>query len=234
MRLILTLFLLPVSLSLSSARTQKHTNVALDSTVESIDQSSDYTQLHKSSSDEKYNMKQLEIRNRIGLNGKVHFDEENEPGIRAYGLPKKHLKDNGIIERLHLVEDRIGDTSKSGRLVEAYGIPKKNKVETNGFIERLPLSCINCQPAKLGFENEGVRIRRFVRTGSEHFENEVEKKVATEAEDMEAQDAKVFRPLFVYRQQVAARERRKHAKNVGHRNHRHATHQPYYHRRVIY
>lgn len=119
--------------------------------------------------------------------------------------------------------------------MEAYGIPKNN-MENNGFIERLPLSSVNRQSVnnKLGSENEGIRIRKSVRTGSE---NEVEEKVVSEAEDMVAQDSKVFRPLFVYRQQVAARERRKHARNVAHRNHRNATtsrHQPRYHRRVTY
>jgi len=114
--------------------------------------------------------------------------------------------------------------------VEAYGIPKNN-METNGFIERLSLSSAGHKPAKLDSENESDRIRRSVRKA---FENNVEEKVASEAEDMEAQDAKVFRPLFVYRQQVAARERRKHARNVAYRNHRHATHQPCYHQRVVY
>lgn len=116
--------------------------------------------------------------------------------------------------------------------MEAYGI-LKNKLETNGFIERLPLSSIDHQPAndKLKLENESGRIRRSVRTGSE---NKVEEKVVSEAEDMEAQDAKVFRPLFVYKQQVAARERRKHARNVAHRNYRCTTHQPCYPRRVTY
>lgn len=118
--------------------------------------------------------------------------------------------------------------------MEAYGI-SKNKMETNGFIERLPLSGTGRQSAnnKLGSQNESVRIRKSVRTGSE---NEVEEKVASEAEDMMAQDSKVFRPLFVYRQQVAAKERRKHARNVVHRNHRYATtstHQPCYHRQSI-
>lgn len=118
--------------------------------------------------------------------------------------------------------------------MEAYGLPK-NKMETNGFIERLPLSNTNGQVNnKLESENENIRIRKSVRTGSE---NEVEEKVVSEAEDMVAQDSKVFRPLFVYRQQVAAKERRKHARNVAHRNHRHATtprQQPCYHRQVTY
>lgn len=119
--------------------------------------------------------------------------------------------------------------------MEAYGLPK-DKMETNGFIERLPLSNTNRQSVNnnLGSENENIRIRKSVRMGSE---NKVEEKVVSEAEDMMAQDSKVFRPLFVYRQQIAAKEKRKHARNVAHRNHRHATtsrHQPCYHRQVTY
>ncbi|XP_011881030.1 PREDICTED: uncharacterized protein LOC105569288 [Vollenhovia emeryi] len=227
MRLILTFFLLAISLSLSSARTRQRINVILNSTVRPLDQP-DYTQSRKSPDDERY-VERVEIHNQIGLDGKVrriHSDEENKPGIRAYGLPKKHPQDYGVIERLHFGEDHIDDTLKSGRLVEAYGIPK-NKVETNGFIDRLPLSSTDRESAKLESENGNVRIRRFVRTGSG---NKVEEKVANEVEDMEAQDTKVFRPLFVYRQQVATRERRKHARNVAHRNHWHATYQPCYHR----
>ncbi|XP_018375068.1 PREDICTED: uncharacterized protein LOC108768887 [Trachymyrmex cornetzi] len=230
MRLTLTLFLLAIWLSLSSARSRQHTSVL--NSDRSINHP-DYTQSDKSLDNER-DIKRVQIYNQIGLDGKVrriHLDsnEEDKPGIRAYGLPKKHLQDNGIIERLQLGEDRIrDDTFKSGRLVEAYGIPK-NKMETNGFIERLPLSSIGHQAAKLDSRNENVRIRRSIRTGSE---DKVEKKVTSEAEDMQAQDSKVFRPLFVHRQQVAARERRKHARNVLHRNHRHTTHQPCYHHRV--
>lgn len=107
--------------------------------------------------------------------------------------------------------------------MEAYGIPKNN-METNGFIERLPFSSADRQLATLGSRHENIRVRRSLRTGSE---NKIEEKI-NETEDMEAQEGKVFRPLFVYRQQVAARERRKHARNA-HRNHRHAIRQPCYH-----
>lgn len=102
----------------SSARVRQRTNVILNSTVRSTYQP-DYTQAHKSPDDERY-IKRVQIHNQIGLDGKVrriHSDEEDKPGIRAYGLPKKHLQDNGVIERLHLGEDRIDDTSRSGRLV---------------------------------------------------------------------------------------------------------------------
>lgn len=107
------------SLSLSSARARQRTNVILNSTVLSIDQP-DYAQSRKSPDDERY-IKRIQIHNQIGLDGKVQrihsdSDEEDKPGIRAYGLPKKYLQDNGVIERLHLGEDRT-DNMKSGRLV---------------------------------------------------------------------------------------------------------------------
>ncbi|KAM0734586.1 hypothetical protein ACS0PU_011405 [Formica fusca] len=224
----LTLFLLTVLLSLSTARVGQSTNVLSDSTVRTIDEP-DCAQSHKSP-DNSRSIKRLQIRSQTELNGKVQrihsgSEEEDKPGIHAYGLPRKSLQDNGIIERVNLGEDEIDDASKNGRLVEAYGIPKNN-METNGFIEKLPFPSAGRRPATLGSQRENVvriRVRRSVRTGSE---NKVEEKIVSEAEDMEAQDAKVFRPLFVYRQQVAARERRKHPRNAAHRNHWHAIHQP--------
>lgn len=114
--------------------------------------------------------------------------------------------------------------------VEAYGMPK-DRVETNGFIERLPFAVADRQSVRLDERDEAVRARRSVRGGTE---NKIEEKIASEAEDMVAQDSKVFRPLFVYRQQMAARQNRKHARKLAHRYHRHANHQSCDHRRSIY
>jgi hypothetical protein len=108
--------------------------------------------------------------------------------------------------------------------VEAYGMPKDD-TSSNGFIERLPSSRLpDGQRGKPDSWNEDTRARRSVRQGSK---NEIKNENPGEAEDMIAQDTKVFRPLFVYRQQI---ERRNHARrNTAYRNHRHATHQPCYH-----
>lgn len=111
--------MLTVSLSLSSARAREGTNVILNSTVQSIDQP-DYAQSRKFPDDKGY-IKRIQIYDQIGLDGKVQrihsdSDEEDKPGIRAYGLPKKYLQDNGVIERLHFGEDHT-DNLKSGRLV---------------------------------------------------------------------------------------------------------------------
>ena len=109
-----------ISLSLSSARSRQHISVL--NSDRSINHP-DYTESDKSSLDDERDIKRVQIYNQIGLDGKVrriHLDsnEEDKPGIRAYGLPKKHLQDNGIIERLQLGEDHIkDDILKSGRLV---------------------------------------------------------------------------------------------------------------------
>jgi len=107
--------------------------------------------------------------------------------------------------------------------VEAYGMPKDD-TSSNGFIERLSSSRLpDRQRERPESRNEDTRAKRFIRS-----ENEIKDESPGEAEDMIAQDAKVFRPLFVYRQQV---ERRNHARrNMAHRNHRHAAHQSCYHR----
>lgn len=67
----------------------------------------------------------------------------------------------------------------------------------NGHIERRynPKSASNQHPAR----NSRNRETRSIET-------EVKQDDLTH--DLEAQDAKVFRPLFVYRQQVAKREHR--------------------------
>ncbi|XP_072753866.1 uncharacterized protein [Anoplolepis gracilipes] len=225
MKLILTLFLLTVLVSLSTARIRQSTNVIPDSTVRSIDEP-DCAPSKKSPNNSR-RIQHVQIRNQTRLDDKVRrihldFNEENKPGIHVYGLPKKNLQDNGVIERVHLGEDQIDDVSRNGRMVEAYGLPKNN-MESNGFIERLPVPSAGHKPVTLGSRSENIRVRRFADTGSE---NKIEEKLSNEAENMKAQDTKVFRPLFVYRQQIAARERRKHARNAVHKKYWHAIHQP--------
>lgn len=116
-------------LSLSTARVGQSTNVLSDSTVRTIGELNstvrtidepDCPQSHKSPDNSK-SIKRVQIRS-YGLNGKVRrihsgSNEEDKPGIHAYGLPKKSLQDNGVIERVNLGEDRIDDASKNGRLV---------------------------------------------------------------------------------------------------------------------
>lgn len=102
---------------MSAARVRQRTDVLSSSTVRTIGQP-DHAQLQKSPDNEKY-IKRVQILNQTGLDGKVQkihteSSEEEKPGIHAYGLPKKRLQDNGVIERVHIREI---DDSKSGRLV---------------------------------------------------------------------------------------------------------------------
>jgi len=118
--LILQLLLAIVLLNLSGAQLPAK-NIVPSSTIRIIDEA-DFTRLRKLPDNEKY-IKRVQIRNQAGLDGRVqkirlnHDSEEDKPGIRAYGLPKKHLADNGAIEKVHVERDRIDDASRSSRLV---------------------------------------------------------------------------------------------------------------------
>ncbi|XP_015589287.1 uncharacterized protein LOC107264954 isoform X2 [Cephus cinctus] len=84
------------------------------------------------------------------------------------------------------------------RSIYAYGMPLK-KLQNNGEIEREVL--------KMTPKNSPTpaSISRITRS--------IPKAEANILEDLEAQEAKVFRPLFVYRQQVADRYRINRARN---------------------
>lgn len=67
--------------------------------------------------------RRLHIENQHGFDGKVekiHINsEEDLPGIRAYGMQKKNLKNNGYIERT-IQEDimkEVDDASRAARSV---------------------------------------------------------------------------------------------------------------------
>ncbi|XP_066603190.1 uncharacterized protein [Prorops nasuta] len=80
--------------------------------------------------------------------------------------------------------------------IRVYGLPKR-KLESNGNIERTE---IVTKPAK--FEGHPFHFSRASSIRAvRSFPSEVKD------QDLEAQDTKVFRPLFVYRQQQAARKR---------------------------
>ncbi|XP_033183578.2 uncharacterized protein LOC117153541 [Bombus vancouverensis nearcticus] len=156
--------------------------------------------------------RRLHIENQHGFDGKVekiHINsEEDLPGIRAYGMQKKNLENNGYIEKKtqeEIIKD-IEDTSRVARTVEAYGKTKEH-LEMNGYIERS-----NSQEPPASYQipsNQRSRITRSIEaeTKQDNLKND--------PEDLEAQDAKIFRPLFVYRQQVARRQHRR-------RNHVHS------------
>lgn len=150
-------------------------------------------------------IKRLHIRNQTGFDGKVRsirFDtaeDENKPGIRAYGLPKKHLEDSGLIERIPLEQPYPEDTRNS-RLIEAYGMAKRD-FENNGEIERVIVPISVSQESRVDPKN------REARSIDGRSESNAERNPEGSLEDLEAQSAKVFRPLFVYRKQQAKKQR---------------------------
>ncbi|XP_014615392.1 PREDICTED: uncharacterized protein LOC106793189 [Polistes canadensis] len=186
------------------------TTILAWSTAESLNDSSEYskirvrsdnvneeTQLLRRHWNDQANIKRPHINRKTGFDGKVRKiniePNEDGPGIRAYGLPRKNVEDNGLIERINPAESERGeDRSRNARVVEAYGMSKK-QLENNGQIEKLPPLVI----AK-SEEPKEHSFGRIPRSISEENKNE--------SYDLEAQNSKVFRPLFVYRQQVARRQ----------------------------
>lgn len=134
----------------------------------------------------------------------IHKDSVREPSIQAYGLPKKMIESNGHIERVSV--DRVsGLDGKVDKVhfrespgIQAYGVTRRNQ-DSNGVIERI------------GSEKEGTgKADRSVIRRSRSLDDG---DVGNDLTDLEPQEAKVFRPLFVYRQQVADRHRLKARKN---------------------
>ncbi|XP_076622937.1 uncharacterized protein LOC143342694 [Colletes latitarsis] len=174
--------------------------------------------------------RRLHIENQTGFDGKVeriHINsEEDLHGIRAYGMPKKILASNGRIDRMSQTDDVEGKHDfgpRALRTIEAYGMSKEH-LETNGEIERVPVST-NYQIRR----GTGARVSRSIDL--EPKQDIEEESWKGELEDLEAQDAKVFRPLFVYRQQLAKKQRR----YKDHPNYDYRSFQmPYYERRPFY
>lgn len=117
------LLLAIISLGSSEARVRQRANIAPSSTDQPAIGEVDLARSRKSPDHERH-VKRLQTRNQTRSNGEVrriYFDsEEDKPGIRAYGLPRKHLQDNGVIERLHVGEGRISNAPKNARLVDVY------------------------------------------------------------------------------------------------------------------
>ncbi|CAK9803301.1 hypothetical protein ANTPLA_LOCUS3537 [Anthophora plagiata] len=149
--------------------------------------------------------RRVHIENQHGFDGKVekiHINsEEDLPGVRAYGLQKMNLANNGHIEKVikkEAMED-VNDASRVTRSIEVYGMSKEN-LYMNGEIEKIhpPVPSSRYQAPV----DSRIRLTRSIETESKQGEH------SNDLEDLEAQDAKIFRPLFVYRQQVAKRQHR--------------------------
>lgn len=88
----------------------------------------------------------------------------------------------------------------------------KKQLENNGKIERMPPIAI-------------VKTEEWKNDALRRNERSIPKEEKNEANDLEAQDAKVFRPLFVYRQQMAKRQKLNKRRDL-------VYDQPHYYRRV--
>lgn len=166
--------------------------------------------------DDEANIQRLHIEHQTGFDGKVRNIEiepnQRRAGVRAYGLQKKKLENNGLIEKIQMEESRTGEELlRNARVVEAYGMAKK-QLENNGKIERMPPIAI-------------VKTEEWKNDALRRNERSIPKEEKNEANDLEAQDAKVFRPLFVYRQQMAKRQKLNKRRDL-------VYDQPHYYRRV--
>ncbi|XP_054012427.1 uncharacterized protein LOC128894609 [Hylaeus anthracinus] len=173
--------------------------------------------------------RRVHIENQTGFDGKVekiHINsEEDLPGVRAYGMPKKSLMSNDDIDRMlgKEVEGKLEVGSRPLRAIEAYG-KSKERLENNGEIERVQ------SPVSMGHQvprDAGARVSRSIE---EEPNEKIKGDSKGDPEDLEAQDAKVFRPLFVYRQQVARRQHRLNNQPYGYR----ANQIPRYGRPTVY
>lgn len=151
--------------------------------------------------------RRLHIENQTGFDGKVekiHINsEEDHPRIRLYGMPAKILANSGRVERMlqKESEEEVESGSRIARAIEAYGKSKEN-LDSNGRIERvrLPLPASGHAPALTE-----TRVARSIEAEPKQASKEG---ANGDTDDLDAQDSKVFRPLFVYRQQIAKRQQR--------------------------
>ncbi|KOC63142.1 hypothetical protein WH47_02651, partial [Habropoda laboriosa] len=171
--------------------------------------------------------RRVHIENQHGFDGKVekiHINsEEDLPGVRAYGLQKMNLANNGHIEKMTRKEvmEGINDASRVARSIKVYGKSKEN-LHMNGEIVRVepPIPSFRHQAPV----NSHTRLTRSIETVPKQDEP------TNDLEDLEAQDAKVFRPLFVYRQQVAKRQHRARNQLHGFQSNQ----KPFYDHRLIF
>nr|XP_033340344.1 uncharacterized protein LOC117228613 [Megalopta genalis] len=173
--------------------------------------------------------RRVHIENQTGFDGKVekiHINsDEDLPGVRAYGTAKKNLENNGHIQEIveKNVEGVIEYRPRIVRSIEAYGKSKEH-LTTNGEIEivQKPVVVVRQQTRR----GAAPRSARSIGATAKPEAADGRRK---DSEDLEAQDAKVFRPLFVYRQQQAKRQHRVNNYAYGYQPYR-----PYYYRLPAY
>lgn len=181
--------------------------------------------------------RRVHIENQTGFDGKVdkiHINsDEDLPGVRAYGMAKKNLENNGHIQATVVknVDGEVEYGPRSVRAIEAYGKSKEH-LETNGEIEIVQKPAVAMIHSTR--RGAGSRVARSIDVTAKPEPADGSRKGS---EDLEAQDAKVFRPLFVYRQQLAKRQHRGKNYAYGYQTYRpyyYQTYRPYYYRLPAY
>lgn len=141
----------------------------------------------KSSPTPKSKKHQLEIERETGLDGKVRSirldNSANVSGVRVYGIPKNKEIDSRKMEKTDPKPVLRGDPRSNNAFNNSR---LDNNDQVNGFIERIPI----------------------VDKVKELSKRSIDKNYF-ELDDLETAEAKVFRPLFVYRQQVNRRKAQK-------------------------
>lgn len=152
--------------------------------------------------------RRVHIANQTNFDGKVEKIRINSDGDfdgpQAYGISKKYLENNGRVQVEKNVDREINYVPRIVRAIEAYGKSKEH-LETNGEIERVQES-----PVAMGHQTRRTSESRIARSIEATAKPKVAEGSRKDSEDLEAQDAKVFRPLFVYRQQQAKKQSRPH------------------------
>ncbi|XP_076169673.1 uncharacterized protein LOC143147873 [Ptiloglossa arizonensis] len=151
--------------------------------------------------------RKLHIANQTGFDGKVEKirinSNEDHPGVLAHGVTKKNLTNDDHLERMQKeVHGKLA--SRALRAIEVYGKSKEH-LDNNGEIERVP------SPVSARYRlrsDVGARVVRSIDAGPKQEVREGPVKDQEDLEDLEAEEGKVFRPLFVYRQQLAKRQHR--------------------------
>lgn len=174
----------------------------------------------------------VHIENQTGFDGKVdkiHINsDEDLPGARARGMAKKNHENNGRVQTA--VAKNVGNVDgeteygpRAVRAIEAYG-KAKGHLETNGEIEIVQKPAVALRhPTRIATSS---RVARSIDATPKPEAADGSRKGS---DDLEAQDAKVFRPLFVYRQQLAKRQHRDRHYGYGYQPYR-----PYYYHLPAY
>lgn len=164
--------------------------------------------LQVSKDSEKFKKHNLHIDRETGLDGKVRsirLDQADEAaGVQAYGNPKNKIIDSRKVEKSEPIPVLRGDP-RGGRFVDQ---PEQVRNKQDGELERVPITKVDStkesttKPSET--EQRSKVVKLFKRSTQDVDKNQ----------DLDVAEAKVFRPLFVYRQQMNRRKAQKQKKKA--------------------